>query len=470
MFCTNCGKEIKDGSTFCVYCGTKVAEEAGNYIEQPSEKKSALQADTADSSVQENRTGKETDTEKIRQIVGKNAEYYLKQFESIRQTGKGKLNWAAFFLGPFHVGYRNNWKGWWKAVRLPALCTLGCGILAGIISLFQMIIGMVLMFVMCIFVMWLGIAQILYALRFNKIYMQHVEQKVAENNLKTDTSIGRGILTYFAFSAAYMIVMGICSAGMLSSAFGGAAIDDWDTDIENENYIEDFSYDESNDIAEQLPEDIGNDMEFDDTALAVADYSLWAGDTYQRVSGPAASIRLVDINDEGITFTASIGVSGYAAYVDMREYQAAWSEEGNAVYYEADMDYQLAITLNDDGSINVVDNQPYWGGLALAGVYTKESVADFPTCEFVFFHSSDTYISTKECEGMNELECRIARNEIYARHGRIFADESLQAYFDSCSWYEGFIEPDVFSQDMLSDIELENLSTIKLYESDMGFN
>lgn len=72
-------------------------------------------------------------------------------------------------------------------------------------------------------------------------------------------------------------------------------------------------------------------------------------------------------------------------------------------------------------------------------------------------------------KGMNELECKIARNEIYARHGRRFSDESLQAYFDSCSWYEGWIEPDDFPEGMLSELEQENIRTIREYESMMGF-
>ena len=33
MFCKNCGKEIKDGATFCNYCGTKVSNSRAAQIQ-----------------------------------------------------------------------------------------------------------------------------------------------------------------------------------------------------------------------------------------------------------------------------------------------------------------------------------------------------------------------------------------------------------------------------------------------------
>lgn len=56
---------------------------------------------------------------------------------------------------------------------------------------------------------------------------------------------------------------------------------------------------------------------------------------------------------------------------------------------------------------------------------------------------------------------RIAKNEIYARHGRKFADQELQAYFNGCSWYEGTIEPDDFTEDRLNEYEKANVLLIQ---------
>ena len=59
----------------------------------------------------------------------------------------------------------------------------------------------------------------------------------------------------------------------------------------------------------------------------------------------------------------------------------------------------------------------------------------------------------------------IARNEIYARHGRKFNDSELQEYFNGKSWYNGTIAPENFNADaILSDIEQANLKLIHKYE------
>lgn len=63
----------------------------------------------------------------------------------------------------------------------------------------------------------------------------------------------------------------------------------------------------------------------------------------------------------------------------------------------------------------------------------------------------------------------MARNEIYARHGRIFEDEELNEYFQSKSWYEGYLTADEFDDSVLSDIERKNLDTIVNYEKEHGY-
>jgi hypothetical protein len=55
-------------------------------------------------------------------------------------------------------------------------------------------------------------------------------------------------------------------------------------------------------------------------------------------------------------------------------------------------------------------------------------------------------------------DLRVLRNEIYARHGRMFKDVKLQKYFETQSWYKA--NPD-FKDDQLNDIEVQNLTKIK---------
>jgi hypothetical protein len=58
-------------------------------------------------------------------------------------------------------------------------------------------------------------------------------------------------------------------------------------------------------------------------------------------------------------------------------------------------------------------------------------------------------------------DLRVLRNEIYARHGRIFKDKDLQKYFESQAWYKP--NPD-FKDDQLNEIEVANLAKIKQAE------
>lgn len=45
-------------------------------------------------------------------------------------------------------------------------------------------------------------------------------------------------------------------------------------------------------------------------------------------------------------------------------------------------------------------------------------------------------LTEADLAGLSPAELRLARNEIYARHGRSFKDAELRKYFESCSWYK----------------------------------
>lgn len=70
-------------------------------------------------------------------------------------------------------------------------------------------------------------------------------------------------------------------------------------------------------------------------------------------------------------------------------------------------------------------------------------------------------ISRQLLEGLFIEDARKLRNEIYARHGKIFQDKNIQKYFSSFDWYK----PDAkFSEKSLSRIERKNYAAILAYE------
>lgn len=89
--------------------------------------------------------------------------------------------------------------------------------------------------------------------------------------------------------------------------------------------------------------------------------------------------------------------------------------------------------------------------------------------DYILPNSSTELISEQDLEGLSDWELYIARNEIYARHGRGFKNKDLQEYFGSKSWYVERYTPDEFDANpTLSDIELQNVETIHNVEKARG--
>ena len=89
--------------------------------------------------------------------------------------------------------------------------------------------------------------------------------------------------------------------------------------------------------------------------------------------------------------------------------------------------------------------------------------------DYILPNSSTMYLSRSDIEHLSQEQLRIARNEIFARHGRMFSDEELQQYFDSKEWYSGTVSPDAFDADVLNDCERANATLIQSYEEEMGY-
>ena len=190
--------------------------------------------------------------------------------------------------------------------------------------------------------------------------------------------------------------------------------------------------------------------------------------SYSRSVGPKCGISIWSADENGISFAMGIGAAGYLAYVDMRDCTAEWIDSNTAVYINIYSGYQLQITVQGEGFLKLEENQPFNEDFALAGDYITDTIAE-DHCEYVFPGDENYPIEVSELEGKTAAECRIARNEIYARHGRMFQDEQLQAYFDMCSWYEGTVAPENFSDSVLNEVEKANLQMITDYESRMGY-
>ena len=88
-----------------------------------------------------------------------------------------------------------------------------------------------------------------------------------------------------------------------------------------------------------------------------------------------------------------------------------------------------------------------------------------PSADYLLPDSATRYLTEADISGLSHEQLCFARNEIFARHGRIFKTPQLAAYFNSKSWYHGTISPDKFDESVLNSYEWANINLIRNYEN-----
>lgn len=79
----------------------------------------------------------------------------------------------------------------------------------------------------------------------------------------------------------------------------------------------------------------------------------------------------------------------------------------------------------------------------------------------VLSYSSSQRLGRGDLAGLSKWQLEVARNEIYARHGRPFKRADLRQHFRNQPWYA---EDSSFTEGRLSSLEKANVQTILAYE------
>lgn len=85
--------------------------------------------------------------------------------------------------------------------------------------------------------------------------------------------------------------------------------------------------------------------------------------------------------------------------------------------------------------------------------------------DFVFGDSGTRELAKGELSGLSDWQLKVARNEIYARHGREFVHNDLKCHFAAKSWYE---INSAYSSGDLSALENKNVALILNYEKEIN--
>ncbi len=91
----------------------------------------------------------------------------------------------------------------------------------------------------------------------------------------------------------------------------------------------------------------------------------------------------------------------------------------------------------------------------------EEQTQDYASSEYILPDSSTRKLTRAELQGLTKEQLRLARNEIFARHGVIFGVADLDAYFGEKSWYQPSITLEEFNENSnMNANEYANLSLI----------
>lgn len=85
--------------------------------------------------------------------------------------------------------------------------------------------------------------------------------------------------------------------------------------------------------------------------------------------------------------------------------------------------------------------------------------------EYIIPDSDVRKITKSEVLALSKDERWIAKNEIYARYGRMFNNQDLQEYFDGLDWYIPTTSPDDFDESVFSKVEKYNVRLLAKYEN-----
>jgi hypothetical protein len=91
--------------------------------------------------------------------------------------------------------------------------------------------------------------------------------------------------------------------------------------------------------------------------------------------------------------------------------------------------------------------------------------ADPKAFDYLLPEADSHYYTEKDLADMSLQVLCYAKNEIYARHGRMFISKELTEYFELQPWYYGTVEPADFSDSDLNKYEIQNIQMLVILEN-----
>lgn len=188
---------------------------------------------------------------------------------------------------------------------------------------------------------------------------------------------------------------------------------------------------------------------------------------------------LEEVFPEMAGLTAEEAVKLYSPYLEV-------SEKDKQAVYETES-YTFTISMKDPesfGGEDLVSATKKGAAMPTQGPSAEPTPTPAPTATpaptpqptpekvessfYILPQSNQRLLTYVDIQNFTKQDIMLARNEIFARHGRKFQDEDVRTYFESQTWYNGTIEPGDFSTSVFSDIEQKNVDFLKQYEDGLN--
>lgn len=142
------------------------------------------------------------------------------------------------------------------------------------------------------------------------------------------------------------------------------------------------------------------------------------------------------------------------------------------LFGEKDAANQATASLSTNGSQSAASSSAESSSSSSSAATNSSEPAPVTTSGlYVLENSNSVYLTRSDISGLSNYELYLARNEIYARHGRDFKNADLKAYFAAQPWYEATYTPKEFdakSESILNQYEKKNVQTILKLEKERG--
>ena len=163
---------------------------------------------------------------------------------------------------------------------------------------------------------------------------------------------------------------------------------------------------------------------------------------------------------DGEKFNAAL-ITGKEVVAGGSKKYLAFNFNGTTYYANIDSGSSTADVAGKPMTINAYKTSEVYNGVS---VYEITALTKYNS-SYVFPESGYRLLTEADLKGKSARELYVGRNEIYARHGRQFADKSLQTYFNSCPWYKIKTSYNTANDAAnLNSIEFANANFIKKYE------